>query len=376
MTPDHETIIIGGGQAGLIVADGLRAHGRTFHWIDQTGVVGSAWRCRYDALRLNTLAKHSAVPGHAVPPSLAHWPGGGEWADYLRDVAAEIEADPAPVVVQRVVESDAGWRVETSEGMLAARNVVVATGRAHTPSLPDWPGMDETPFPIEHSNTFKRPEPYAGKHVLVVGAGNSGTEIAHLLVPVAASVTLSAEENPLFFRRRMFGISVTRAGIIAEHLPDRVLDRFGPVGQRALFGKLEEIGLGPPDVLLSKTAETAPTIDAGFIDDVRKGLIELVGEITHFADNAAVAKTKSGSGTVMVRPDVVIAATGYGTGLPDLVSSCHLDGDGWPLVKEPPFSTAPGLYFAGYAPASLRSFLPDFRRHLPSIAAHIAERAG
>src|SRR5207244_4618714 len=111
---------------------------------------------------------------------------------------------------------DGGWSVATSAGAHEAARVVVATGYSNVPFVPDWPG--EFAGEIVHSTHYRNPRPYHGRRVLVVGAGNSGAEIAVDLVEGgAAAVLLSVRTPPSIVRRDTLGIPSQLLGIATPH---------------------------------------------------------------------------------------------------------------------------------------------------------------
>ena len=95
------------------------------------------------------------------------------------------------VEVDRIDRGDGHWTLLTSSGSLHARFVVVATGYDRVPRVPEWPGRDTFTGELLHGSAFRNADPYRGRDVLVVGAGNTGTEIATRLVDSAARVRVS-----------------------------------------------------------------------------------------------------------------------------------------------------------------------------------------
>lgn len=369
MTSHIDAAIVGLGHAALTVISALSDHQITPTAFAPDADAGRAWRNRYDALRLNTDATSSLVPNQPPTQELLRWPSGQQWADYLASVADRLDYHHEPCEVLAVSRHPDGWAIDTASGRHVACDVVVATGRNRRPFIPPWPGTDDTEIPIVHSSHFQAASDFRNQDVLVVGAGNSGTEIAHLLATEAASVTISVRTRPMFVRRETLGISITQIGRLAKHVPAPILDRGARAMQRIQFGDLSSVGLGPPERNLSHDLanEGGPTVDAGFIDSVKTGDIDVVAEIDHFTDNELVLADNT-----RLTPDTVIAATGYRTGLETLVPAELLDNDGWPLATKPPYQAEPGLYFAGFAPATLTAFMPDFAEHLPAIAQSIA----
>ena len=110
---------------------------------------------------------------------------------------------------------------------------MIATGYNRRPFLPEWTGRDDYAGELVHAASYRSPAPYRGKHVLVVGAGNSGAEIAVDLVEGgAASVRLSVRTPPQIFPRQALGIPSQAIGICLPHLPIPVADRLLAALQR------------------------------------------------------------------------------------------------------------------------------------------------
>ncbi|WP_329472600.1 NAD(P)-binding domain-containing protein [Streptomyces sp. NBC_01723] len=103
-------------------------------------------------------------------------------------------------LVQRIERAEPGsgaqWLVHTHDGPMTADAVVVATGRCHTPNVPHWTGRSTFTGTLLHSAHYRSPAPYRGPHVLVVGAGNSGTEIAGVLAGAGAERVRIAVRTP------------------------------------------------------------------------------------------------------------------------------------------------------------------------------------
>lgn len=362
-----DVAIIGAGHAGLCVVEALQRRGVTPAVFDPADRLGDVWRRRYDALVLNTRRDASSIPGVVAPASMGQWPGKDEWADHIEHAAAEFGVECIPESVESIRRDGDAWELTTSAGTHRAQVVVVATGRNHEPVIPPWSGSAASPIRVIHAATFKRPEPFVGRRVLVVGSGNSGVEIAHLCTAAGVDTTISIEHRPVFTRREFFGTDLTTAARRAKRLPDRVIDVAGRLLQFALFGRLRRFGLGPPEMRLSNVAEVSgATLDSGFIDDVRAGRISVTDAVDHFDGDHVV--TRSGRRLAV---DVVIAATGYSPELDGLLPPDALLR-GWPRAKQTPWMSAPGLYTAGLNPATLTSFHPDFISEADQIAEDIA----
>lgn len=174
-----DTVVVGGGQAGLAVGYYLKKQGRDFVILDAGGKVGDAWRGRWDSLSLFTPAAYNSLPGMPFPAPRNYYPSKDEMADYLEAYTGKFEL---PVLFGRRIDSlshyDNGYVLSAGEERYVADNVVVATGPYHTPRIPDFAGqLDSSIFQI-HSSDYRNVKQLPEGDVLVVGAGNSGAEIS------------------------------------------------------------------------------------------------------------------------------------------------------------------------------------------------------
>lgn len=193
-----DVAIIGGGQAGLSVAYFLRRTTRSFLVFDAEEGPGGAWRHGWDSLRLFSPAHASSLSGWPMPPTAERFPTRDEVIDYLtryeqryripvvRPVWIEaVERDPDALIVRSANRS---WRAAT---------VVSATGTWRAAFVPDYPGRERFKGTQLHSATYRRPEPFAGQRVLVVGGGNSAAQILAEVSTVAETIWVT-ETPPRF----------------------------------------------------------------------------------------------------------------------------------------------------------------------------------
>jgi putative flavoprotein involved in K+ transport len=339
-------VVIGAGPAGLAAAAMLQRAGLRVVVLER-GDVAAAWRRRYDRLHLHTVRWLSCLPGYRIPRAFGKWPSRDRVIEYLQDYAdrAGIEVWTG-VEAERLDRAGAAWNVVTAEGVIGAERVVVATGYSNTPYLPDWPG--ELAGEVVHSAEYRNPAGYAGRRVLVVGAGNSGAEIAvDLADGGAAEVLLAVRTAPSIVRRDTLGFPSQVLGIATAHLPVSVVDWIGSTVRHMTVPDLTRYGLPAPARPYSDflRRRVIPILDVGLVDAVRDGRVRIVAALERFADGAAVL----GDGS-RVHVDAVIAATGYRPALESLVGHLGvLEERGGPLVhaaQEHP--QAPGLHFVGY----------------------------
>ena len=152
--------------------------------LDENDRIGDAWRKRWDSLRLFTPGRYDGLPGMPFPGSPSSYPTKDETADYLEAYAREFELPfRTGVKVDRLSKAGDRFEVSWGEHTLFAENVVVATGAFNTPRVPAFAReLDESIVQL-HSKEYRNPSQIQKGAVLVVGAGNSGAEIAIELAP-------------------------------------------------------------------------------------------------------------------------------------------------------------------------------------------------
>ena len=200
-----DVLVIGAGQAGLATAYHLRRAGSRFLVVDAGSEIGGSWRSRWDSLRLFTPAQYDALPGLTFPAPPDTYPTKDQVADYLQDYAARFDL---PVLlscaVERVVRTGDRFSVHTSQGLLRARRVVVATGPFQKPAVPAI-GAGLGPDVVQlHSASYRNPSVLPSGGAVVVGAGNSGRQIA-LELSETHAVTLAVGTGPLELPQRLLG---------------------------------------------------------------------------------------------------------------------------------------------------------------------------
>jgi putative flavoprotein involved in K+ transport len=178
------TVVIGGGQAGLAVGYYLKQHGLPFVILDEKDRIGDAWRKRWDSLRLFTPGRYDGLPGMPFPGSPWAYPTKDQTADYLEAYARAFELPVRTgVKVDRLAKTGDRFEVTGDGHTLFSENVVVATGAFNNPRVPSW-GRDLDQRIVQlHSKEYRNPSQIQNGAVLVVGAGNSGAEIAIELAP-------------------------------------------------------------------------------------------------------------------------------------------------------------------------------------------------
>ncbi|WP_295533200.1 NAD(P)/FAD-dependent oxidoreductase [uncultured Thioclava sp.] len=207
---ETDTVIVGGGQAGLAMSEHLSNCGIA-HVVLERARIAERWRTeRWDSLVANGPAWHDRFPSMEFsdtdPDAFA---SKHSVASYFEDFAKQIDAPiycGVTVRNARRMENATGFRVETSEGLIEARNIVAATGPFQKPVIP--PVVPElVGIKQMHSSTYRNPEQLPQGAIMVVGAGSSGTQIASELRHAGRKVYLSVgphDRPPRSYRGRDF----------------------------------------------------------------------------------------------------------------------------------------------------------------------------
>jgi putative flavoprotein involved in K+ transport len=314
-----QTVVIGGGQAGLALGYYLAQQRRDFVILDAGTRIGDAWRCRWDSLRLFSPAAASHLPGLPFPAPGTSFPTKNAVADYLETYAKMFDL-PVRVGqhVAHLAPTQDGYLVTTQDGHYTAEHVVVATGPYQAPYVPSFaPQLDPGIMQV-HSRAYRAPQHLPPGPVLVVGAGNSGAEIALDLVA----------SHPVFLSGRDTG-----------HVPAGLV-------QRSLFWRLlNQISVNPSTRFGRKV----------LIHQRRRGdpLFRLTPTRLREAGVARVPRT---TGVVGGKPQLAdgrmldVASVVWATGFrPDFgwIELPIFDANGYPLHRRGVVDAAPGLFFLG-----------------------------
>ena len=174
-----DTIVIGGGQAGLTIGYHLMRQGRDFVILDAHERVGDAWRLRWDSLRLFTPAKYDGLPGMPFPGDRLGFPSKDELADYLESYATRFRLPVRTGLrVDGLRREDGRFVVSVGDRRWTAERVIVTTGACHEPKVPELARGLRASVVQLHSAEYRSPRQLQPGPALVVGLGNSGAEIA------------------------------------------------------------------------------------------------------------------------------------------------------------------------------------------------------
>jgi len=370
--------IIGGGPAGLATAAALQQRGLRPVVLERTDTIGSSWRGHYDRLHLHTPRELSGLPGLPIPREMGRWVARDDVVRYLELYAAHHHLDVRQgAEVRRLDRSADGrsWTVALADGStVTAPYAVVATGFNHTPREPNVPGLQGFSGEVVLARAYRTGAAHAGKDVLVVGTGNTGTELAVDLAEHGASrVRMAVRTVPHILRRNRGPIAAQYTGIAVRRLPTALVDRVAPVVERLQTPDLSAQGLPRPDTGLLTRVErdnAIPVQDVGIIDAVRSGAVEPVASLAAVEGDTVVLSDGS-----RLQPDVIVLATGYNQGLEPLLGHLGvLDPKGRPVERGGRTARgAKGLWYTGYTnPISgmLREISIDARKIALAMALH------
>lgn len=372
-------LVVGGGAAGLSTAAALKRRGITATVLDRDDRIGATWSRRYERLRLHTVRRYSGLAYHPIPKSLPRYLTKDDFASYLAEyvdaMALNVSLGERVDGVRHVAGRTTGLdlKVETSGETRRAAVVVIATGHYAEPRVPAWQGLDEFEGTFLHSSAFSTGASYAGLRALVIGLGNSGAEIAaDLAEQGAASVSIAVRTTPPIVTRELLGIiPVQLLGIALTPLGmPRLIDRCGAALRRIAVGDLTQYGLA--DAAWGPfTARRPAVIDTGFLRELAHGHVVVRPNVARF-DGHDVVFTDGSRGVF----DVVVAATGFGTGLERILEMPGLiDDAGQPLWRSGRPTSVPGLYFVGFD-ETVRGHLYEANRESRRLAREIERYLG
>jgi putative flavoprotein involved in K+ transport len=354
MTEQVETVIVGGGQAGLAVGYHLAEGNRSCVFFDANERTGDSWRKRWDSLQLFTPAYLSGLPGLDFPGPRGRCPTKDEMADYLEAYATRFDLPVRRgLQVEAVTKAADRFVVIANDHRFEADNVVLATGGYQAAYVPDFADQLDAGIMQLHSSEYRTPSQLREGDVLVVGAANSGAEIA---------LEASAEHRTWLSGRHP-GNEPTRPGSRADRLftppfwfyISRVISVTNPIGRRLrprlLKMTLPLARVKPKDLDNAGVVRLPRTVAAGDGKPVMED-----GKIVDVAN--------------------VVWATGYRPAF-DRVHLDVFDQDGQP-VHDRGITAEPGLYFIGlfFLSSAASSLVGGVGRDAEHIARHITARTG
>jgi putative flavoprotein involved in K+ transport len=313
-----DTIVVGGGQAGLAAGYHLAQKDIDFLVLDGNDRVGDSWRNRWDSLQLFTPARYSGLPGLPFPGRPLALPGKNQVGDYLESYAEYFDLPVrSGTRVKHLMLNGDRFVLYTDGGMYQANKVIVATGPFQRPRVPAIAYQLAPAVSQLHSSEYRNPSQLPPGNVLVVGVGNSGAQIAMEL----------AQSRPVWLAGRESGH--LRRRLLGRDLYDWIWPIFTRFDAGTIIGRR----------MKRRTRATDPLIGIAPSDIVRSGVTR-VGRLTEVRDGQPFCEDRA------VDPAVVIWCTGF-TADYSWINLPIFAADGYPRHDRGVVAEAPGLYFLG-----------------------------
>jgi len=319
------TLVIGGGQAGLTMGYQLARRSLSFRILDAHPRIGDAWRNRWDSLRLFTPARYAGLPGLPFPARGDAFPSKDDLADYLEHYAEYFRLPvQTGVRVERVSKQGGLFLVESEGRHWQADQVVVAMANYQIPRVPSFAQEFNPDILQVHSHHYRNPSQLRSGNTLVVGAGNSGADIAMEVSRTHPTWMSGKESGHVPFQIETFvgrNILFRMVRFIGHH----VLSLGTPIGRKVrpklLVGASPLVRVKPKDLI------NAGVERVGRVAGVRNGLPLL-------ADNCTLEVAN------------VIWCTGYEPGF-SWIDLPVFGEDGKPMHERGVVHRVPGMYFVG-----------------------------
>ncbi|HEU4700048.1 MAG TPA: NAD(P)/FAD-dependent oxidoreductase [Gemmatimonadales bacterium] len=359
-----DAVVIGGAQAGLAAGHELARRDLRFVVLEAAARVGDGWRARWDSLRLFTPARYSGLPGLPFPAAPYHLPAKDEVADYLegyaRHFALPVRTGARVAAVRAAGDAAgdaAGFVVETAGETFRAANVIVATGAAQVPRVPACAAALDPAIVQLHSSAYRNPAQLPAGDVLVVGAGNSGAQIALELAAArrgTARVLLAGRDTGAIPRR---------------FLGRDIYDWLWPIGGRidadSRLGRRMRSRMTGGDPLVGIRR-----------DEIARAGIRRTGRVAGVRDGRPLLDGAAGGNEVeALDVAAIVWCTGYGNAYPWLEPFPVTDTAGRPVHRRG-VTVVPGLYFLGlrFQTNPRSSLIGGVGNDARAIVEHLARR--
>ena len=306
-----DVAVVGAGPGGLTLARRLAETDASFAVFERHTDVGGIWDIdapgspMYESAHFISSRTMSGFPGFPMPDHYPDYPNHRQLLDYIRsyadafDLRRHIRFNTS---VDHAAPTETGWRLDLADGStVETRYLVCANGVTWVPNLVTWPG--EFTGEIRHSVTYRDPSEFAGKRVLVVGAGNSGVDIACDAAFAADQAFFSTRRGYHYVPKHLFGQPTDVFASTGPKLPHRLQQAvFGGL-LRMINGDLRKLGLPKPD---HKLLESHPIMNTQILHYLGHGDAIAKPDVDRF-DGEEVVFTDGSREQV----DLVITATGY-----------------------------------------------------------------
>jgi hypothetical protein len=313
--------IIGAGPCGLAAQKNFRQAGIPYVAFERDDDVGGAWNAAaksarvYDSAHLISSKRLTEYVDFPMPDDYPAYPSAKQAHAYLRSYADAFELRDSirfQTSVLSAVRSEGGWLVRTDRDAEPIRfaGLVIANGHHWDPLIPEWPG--EFSGDIFHSRDYREPSKFAGKRVLVVGAGNSGCDVAVEACQVAERVVHSLRRGYHVLPKFLLGKPIDLCGerLLRWRLPLWLRRRIAGAASRISLGSPARFGVPAPDHALF---EAHPIVNSQWLYFLGHGRIAVKPQVERFAGD--LIRFADGSEEAF---DDVVMATGYRVSFPFL----------------------------------------------------------
>nr|WP_210571319.1 NAD(P)-binding domain-containing protein [Streptomyces sp. GESEQ-4] len=309
---EYDTCVIGAGPAGLAVARALTERNLPYTHIERHSGPGGLWDIdnpgspMYESAHFISSKTLSGFGGFPMPDHFADYPPHRQILSYLTSFAEAyglLDRIEFGVEVQSVGKNaDGTWTVTRADGRQSVHgHVVMCTGAQWHPNVPDLPG--HFTGEIRHTVSYRSSDELRGKRVLVVGAGNSGCDIACDAARVSDRAVISMRRGYWFIPKHLFGRPVDTLAHTGPKMPMWLEQRLFGALLRIINGDPTRLGLQKPD---HKLFETHPAVNSMLIHHLQHGDITAKPGIAR-TDGRSVHFTDGTSDDF----DLILLATGY-----------------------------------------------------------------
>jgi cation diffusion facilitator CzcD-associated flavoprotein CzcO len=387
MPSTEKVCIIGAGSSGIAAAQVLDARGIPFDCFEKGSYIGGNWRYEndngmssaYRSLHINTSRRVMAFKSLPMPESYPDYPDHFQMAAYFDEFADHFglrEKISFRTEVTKVEPADGEWAVTTkaesgAEATERYRAVLVANGHHWDPRWPEpaFPGADEFEGEQLHAHHYREPDVLRGRRVLVLGLGNSATDIAVESSRIADKTFLAVRRGAYVLPKYLNGKPIDEAvHPLASYLPLSVQRFFAMKGLEIAAGDMETYGLPKPD---HKLFEAHPTVSSELLPRLGHGDITVKPNIERFAGGRTVRFVDGSSEEI----DLVVYCTGYKITFPFFDPKVLSAPDNrLPLYRRVVSVERPGLYFIGFI-QPLGPIMPLAEAQVEWVADLLAGRA-
>jgi amino acid transporter len=374
--------IVGAGPCGLVAARSFKLAGIPYDHFERHSDVGGIWAIdnpgssMYESAHFISSKYTSGFFGYPMPDHYPDYPDYRQIHDYIRGFADAFGLRDAIQFGTEIKSADpigenaeGGWKVVLANGETRTyAGIVCANGVTWHPNKPQYEGLETFKGVVQHSVEYRSPSSFAGKNVLVIGAGNSGVDIACDAARSAKSAMISLRRGYHFVPKHIFGIPtdvfisgqiIPPKGVVIPDDPTKMLE--------AVVGDLTRYGLPKPD---HKAMESHPIMNSQILHYLAHGDLKAKGEVKRFTETGV--EFVDGSSAAI---DLVLFATGYEYRIPYLNENLFTWNHGHPELYLNIFHrTLKGLSVVGFiefASAGYQRF--DEIAQMAAMDAHIEQ---